>query len=335
MCRAAWVLAGFVFAIGGIHGQTQSQVKGEAKKDKANEVEVRFADGSNVRMVLIQESIDVVTSFGKLTVPTSSIRGIDFGVHLPEGMEQRIETCIRRLNGEKFKDRDLALNELIDMGVYSYPALQVAFKSADLETQQRIQTAFKKIKAKVPDTLLRVTNTDRIITTEFPIAGKIVSPSIKAKSQFFGEMTLKLAEMRSIAWVAANLDAEVQIDAAKYGVKDQWLDTGVALDGNTALTVVATGEVDLLNDGTGDFVCGPSGSRNIGRRGVGNRLPGSLIAKIGEAGTPFLVGDRYVTTTAPEGKLFLQITPVPFNNGQAPSGTYKVVIRAGFSFGQQ
>src|SRR5262249_51568619 len=149
-----------------------------------------------VRMLLLQESIDVVTKFGKLSVPTSQIRGIDLGVHLPEGMEQKIEDCIRRLNSDKFKERDVALNELVEMGARAYPALHQALKTTDLETQQRVLTAIKRIKAKVPENMLRLTSNDRIITTEFPIIGRIVSPSLKAKTTYFGDLELKLTEMR-------------------------------------------------------------------------------------------------------------------------------------------
>jgi hypothetical protein len=309
---------------------------GYQKKDalKFNEVEVKFADGSTVRMVLVQDAIDIVTKFGKLSVPLSQVRGIDLGVHLPEGMQQRIEECIKRLNSDKFKDRDQALNELIEMGARAYPTLHQQAKAGDLEVQQRIQTALTKIKASVPENLLRLTTDDRIITTEFPIVGKIVSPAIKAKTQYFGDLDLKLTELRSIAWVAANLDTEVSIEAAKYAVKDQWLDTGVTLDGNSGVTIIATGEIDLLNDGSGEFVCGPTGSKNIGRRTPTMRLPGTLVGKIGDSGPVFVVGDRFTTSTAPAGKLYLSITPVGFNNGQVPSGAFKAVIRAGFFFGQ-
>ncbi len=310
---------------------------GQQKKEalKPIEVEVKFADGSTVRMMLVQDTIDVVTKFGKLNVPLANIRGIDLGVHLPEGMEQKIEECIKKLGSDKFKERDVAMNELLDMGARAYPSLNRAVNSGDLELQQRIQGVLAKIKAKVPENMLRLSADDRISTTEFPIVGKIVSPAIKAKTQYFGDLELKLAELRSIAWVAANLDTEVSIEAAKFAVKDQWLDTGITLDGNSGLTVVASGEIDLLNDGSGDFTNGPSGSKTV-RRAPSMRLPGSLVGKIGDAGQVFVVGDRYTAMTAPAGKLFLSITPSPINNGQMPSGAFKAVIRVGFSFsGQQ
>jgi len=302
---------------------------------KNNEVEVKFIDGSIVRMVLIQESVEVITKFGKLSIPVSEIRGIDLGVHLPDGMDEKIQTLIKQLNSDKFKDRDVAVNALVELGAQAYPALFNASKTAELEVQQRVQTALKKIKAAVPENMLRLTSQDRIITTEFPIVGQIVSPNFKVKSQYFGDLNLKLTELRSIAWVSGNLNTEVAVEAVKYAVKDQWLDTNIMLDGNTGLTVTANGEIDLLNDGSGQYTCGPTGSRNIGRNGPGGRLPGTLIAKIGESGQPFTIGDRYTTMTAPAGKLYLQITSVPFNNGQQPSGAFKVQIRAGYFFGQQ
>jgi hypothetical protein len=300
---------------------------------KPTEVEVRFGDGSKVRMLLLQENVEIVTKYGKLLVPTADIRGIDFGLHLPEGTEEKIDAALKRLGSKSFKERDAALNELVELGPHAYPALKAAAKSSELEVAQRVQVALKQIEGKIPADLLRLRPSDRILTTDFPISGQIVSPNIKAKTPYFGELALKLTELRSIRWLSGHVDSEVTIDAAKYANNAQWLDTGVTLDGNTGLTITATGEIDLLNDGSGDFVCGPTGTRNIGgRRGIGGRLPGSLVGRIGETGQPFLVGTRYDVATAQEGKLYLQIVPAPFNNGQMPSGAFKASIRAGHFF---
>src|SRR4051794_1367538 len=50
-----------------------------AAKAPGGAIEVRFADESHVKMTLETTSIDVVTRYGKLTVPTSDIRRIEFG----------------------------------------------------------------------------------------------------------------------------------------------------------------------------------------------------------------------------------------------------------------
>lgn len=311
-----------------------SAIRADDDKAKNKEVEVKFIDGSTVRMVLAQESIDVVTKYGKLTVPVSEIRGIDLGLHQPEGMEAKIDVLVKQLGSDKFKDRDAALAALVELGPRSYAALVEASKTTDLEVQQRIQTALKKIRSAVPENMLRTSTQDRIITTQFPIIGRIVSPSFKAKNPYFGDLDLKLTELRSIAWIGGKSDLEVTVDAAKYAMRNQWLDTGLTLDGNSGLTITATGQVDLLNDGSGEYVCGPTGTPSIGRKGPNNRLPGTLVGKIGENGQPFTIGDRYSALSASAGKLYLQITPVPFNNGQQPSGQFKAVIRSGFFLGQ-
>src|SRR5439155_26636361 len=112
--------------------------------------------------------------------------------------------------------------------------------------------------------------------TDFPIAGRILSTSIKAKTPYFGELSLKLTELRSINWLSGQIDKEVVVDS-KYVSATQWLDTGIVLEGHGGLHITANGEIDLLNDGSGDFVSTPSGTRNIGGRRPGGRMPGALI----------------------------------------------------------
>jgi len=321
----------------------------ETKKAmKPTEVEVRFGDGSKVRMQLLQDSIEIVTKYGKLLVPASDIRDIDVGFHLPEGVPEQIEKALTRLNGKSFKDRDAAVNELVELGPYAYPALKQAATSKEPEVAQRAQVALKRIEGKVPNDLLRVPVNDRIITTEFAITGRIVSPTIKAKTPYFGELALKLPELRSIRWLSGQSTASVAIDSAKYASNVQWLDTGVTLDGTTALTILATGQIDLRNDGTGDYVCGPTGTRGGGIAGFAGgkgkkggaaslQYAGSLIGRIGEDGATFYVGANYQTTRAPAGKLYLQIVPASpamaaFGGGQGPRGTFNVTIRAGNFF---
>src|SRR5437868_7550238 len=45
-------------------------------KDATRLAEVRFTDGSIVRMIVLQESLEVVTKYGKLTIPANDIRKI-------------------------------------------------------------------------------------------------------------------------------------------------------------------------------------------------------------------------------------------------------------------
>src|SRR5689334_20332910 len=145
------------------------------KEASPNEVEAHFGNGSVVRMLLLQESIEVQTRFGKLTVPTREIRRIEFGVHLPEGMDSKVEASIRKLGADDYRERETAVRELIAFGANAYPALHVAAKSPEPEVSRRAETALREIQTKVPASQLRLREDDSISTTSFTILGRIVT----------------------------------------------------------------------------------------------------------------------------------------------------------------
>src|SRR5262249_20612749 len=83
----------------------------ESKKKNGpdpNTIEARFADGSTLRMMLLQESIDVQTKYGKLTVPVNEIRRIEFAFRLPEETAKKIEAAIKDLGHEVHARREAA-----------------------------------------------------------------------------------------------------------------------------------------------------------------------------------------------------------------------------------
>ena len=61
------------------------------------EAELRYGDGSVIRAVILQDNLEVMTRYGKLTVPAKEIRHIEFGVHLPPDVEKRVEQAIKDL----------------------------------------------------------------------------------------------------------------------------------------------------------------------------------------------------------------------------------------------
>jgi len=152
-----------------------------------------------------------------------------------------------------------------------------------------------------------------IHTNEFSLVGKVLSPTIKAQSPHFGEVSLKLCDLRAVLIRQQCNTGETLVDAAKYGCEpNQWFDTGVTLDPSMRLTMVVSGQVDLWPQTPGQYVAGPKGYNAVGKGGP--FMAGSLIGRIGENGKPFLVGERYETSVAEEGKLYLHIVPSPWNS---------------------
>jgi hypothetical protein len=298
-----------------------------AEKKSPNQAEVRFLDGSLVRMVILQENIEVMTKYGKLTIPTRDIRRIEFGLHLPEGVGPQIQAAIRQMGSSIYKQREDAVKDLVDLGPLAFSSVQKAALSTDLEVAQRAAAVLKRISASVPAENLRTKMEDFIQTSEFPVIGKIVSPSIKAHSVHFGELTLKLSDLRTLHLRGGNDDAEVVVDAAKHGsAPDQWLDSGTTVDPNLRLSVRCEGQVDLWPQGPGQYMTTAKGYTTAGKGGV--HMAGTLLGRVGVNGKVFVIGDSYDGVPTQEGKLFLHIVPSPWNN--ASTGTYRVRIRTDY-----
>lgn len=313
----------FVFALGGVVALASCSFAQTPTKETARLAEVRFADGSVVRMNVLQETVEVMTKYGKLTIPTDDIRRIDMGLHIPEGLEVQIENSIRNLASEAFKQREDASRDLLQVGHWAYPALQKASNSPELEVAKRAQSLLTRISEKTPPDILKIRADDVVQTRDFPVVGRIASPTIKAHSPLFGHQLLKLSDLRSIQLRGQRGDAEVSIDSAKHGsALDQWFDTGVAVDSHIRLTIVSEGNVDLWPQTAGQYIAHPRGFNTPGKGGA--FLAGALVAKIGESGRTFLVGERYEANATDEGKLYLHIIPSPWNN--ASTGIYRVRI---------
>lgn len=313
----------FVLAIVAAGACTRPAFAQPAPKSGPRLAEVRFADGSVVRMNVLQETIEVLTKYGKLTIPTDDIRRVDMGVHFPEGMEKQIESAILNLASEAFKQREDASKDLLQLGHWAYPALQRASNSPELEVAKRAQSLLLRIAEKTPPEVLKMRADDLVQTRDFPVVGKIASPTIKAFSPLFGEQLLKLSDVRSLQLRGQRGDAEITVDSAKFGSSlDQWYDTGIAVDAQLRLTITSEGNVDLWPQTAGQYIAQPRGFNTPGKGGA--FLAGALVGRIGESGRVFMIGERYEGNASEEGRLFLQIIPSPWNN--ASSGTYRVRV---------
>src|SRR4029453_5906793 len=144
-------------------------IKAPAEVGVPGEVEINFLNGSTVRMVLESDKLEIATPYGKLAVPITDIRAIDFGLHFPDGIDSRIQLAIKNLNSETFGDRDKAGRSLIELGPYSYPRGPGASRGGDLETSRRAAALVKQLQAKHPKKDLKTVVEDRVITPNFTI----------------------------------------------------------------------------------------------------------------------------------------------------------------------
>jgi hypothetical protein len=322
MGRIPYVLAISLALAASIGSRAQDQT---TSSPRPNLAEVRFGDGSIVRMTLLQENLEVLTKYGKLLIPLSDVRRVEFGLHVPQDVHQQINQSIKRLASDVYKERDVASKDLVQVGHFAFPSLQKASRSGDQEVAYRAVSVIKQISERVAPELLRLREDDVIQTTEFVVIGRITSDTIKAHSPHFGEVALKLSELRTVHLRQNGGRNDLVVDAGKYGsTLDQWFDTGVAVDAAQRMVITSDGQVDLWPQEAGKYIATPKGYNNT--PGKGGLYPaGVLIGRIGENGKTFLIGERFEGTAAEEGKLFLLIVPSPWNN--ASTGHYRVRLQ--------
>ncbi|HYV39152.1 MAG TPA: hypothetical protein VE988_25925 [Gemmataceae bacterium] len=309
---------------------------GKTEDPPAEQAEVRFTDDSVVRMSILQERLEIVTKYGKLAIPTADIMKIDFGVHVPAEMEKKIAKAIEDLGSENYKTREMALKDLVNWGPSAYPQVVKATKSDQLEVKKRALLALDKLKAKHPAKNLRLREEDIIVTPSFTVVGKIVTPTLKAKAENFGELDIQLGKLRAIRWLTTAAELEIALDAGKYAMQGQWMATEFEVKQGMKLSITASGQVNLWPQ-NGGYQSGPRGWGNDGFGGGGGQRapglpysPGTLIGKVGEDGPMFVVGDSYNGSPNREGKLYLHIAPSPWVPNSIGTYNVKVVPKGDF-----
>jgi hypothetical protein len=186
---------------------------------RTTELIARFRDGTTIRRITLQESLEMQTKYGTLTVPMSAIRRVEFGRHTSEETRKQIADSVKQLGGADFQQREAASKSLIALGASAYPALVEAAKSSDQEVARRAQMAVLTIRERIPEEELRIPEFDVIHTGDCVLSGHLVSPILKGKTANFGELPMKLADLRS---VHALSEARLSVDASKHSTFGHW-----------------------------------------------------------------------------------------------------------------
>lgn len=225
--------------------------KGPPPKGSGPPVEIRMGDGSTVRMALTQPAIEVTTKYGKLSVPATEVRRVEFGFRYPEGAEEKITQLVAQLADGNYKRRETAAVELLAFRELAYPALKRAAKSSDAEQARRAGELVAKLEERLSPEKLKFREYDQVTTTDFTARGRIEARTLLGYTPYFGEVKLQVTEVRSLRSVAAGGEVTVQVDSTKYldAAHTAWFDTEVDLTADTPVEVVAGGQVRLISRG--------------------------------------------------------------------------------------
>ena len=274
------------------------------------DVEVRCMDDSTMKLKLLDERLEVVTKYGKLEIPATDIRRIEFAVRIPSEVTARVSLLISNLNHPDYEMREKAMTELREMKERAFPLLLKAIKNPDAEISRRAEESVKFLQQRVPAAQLEAREMDVIHTDDSKITGKLSATSLRVQTSMFGEQTLKLSDMRSLK--------------AGGGGSPEEAANASAAPGNMMAYQNQFGKELVFS------VSGPQGNAQMNVWGTdtytldSNLAGAALHAGLVQPGQAGVVRVRIVTSPAQyAGSLRNGVTSAPY--GTYPSGAFEFV----------
>jgi len=308
--------------------------------------ELKFADGTTVQATIADASVVVATKYGKLTVPLADVKRIEFGFRYPDGMQAKVDAVVGDFGSKEFAAREKACKDILTFGEFALPAVKRAMRSDSPEVVRRAKEAHDKIAKTLTAEVLELREYDVLHTADGTIRGTIETTGFKAKTKYFGETTLNLADLRDLRPVGVAARDEFALDADKHAKQRwaAWHDTGLNVTERTTLDISVSGKIDQWPQSPGQYMAGPGGSTGFvaGPGGGGPVVPGgpfqgggggqyksgAVYGKVGESGTPFLIAEAYKGKPTGKGKLYVIIAPSHWGNENC-TGEFTVKLKAG------
>jgi hypothetical protein len=194
--RVAVVLALASWSVPAVWGEDSKPPEGA--KPAPGVVDVRFADGTSQKVTLLDQKIEFTTRYGKITVPSADVLGLDLATRIPEEVAKEIEKAVADLGSPEFKAREAASATLQQLGPRAYPAVLEASKSNDAEVKRRAEAILAQLRKAMPADMLKVRKQDVLIAGDCTFTGRIEVVTLRVKTAEGKEREVKLADVRGL-----------------------------------------------------------------------------------------------------------------------------------------
>jgi SAM-dependent methyltransferase len=163
-------------------------------------MEARLNDRSRLKFTLIEDRIEVSSRLGTLSIAADDIRKIAFALRLFDATRKQIDGAIGELESTDGQVRKSAVRRLAAIGPVAYPSLAKVAAGGENAIEQRMADIVTKLKETVDSQEFAPRALDVVQTVDSTISGHIVTPTLKVRTTQFGELSLKIADARSIRW---------------------------------------------------------------------------------------------------------------------------------------
>lgn len=294
--------------------------------------EIELRDGTCLRGELQADEILISTKYGKLTVPVQELTRITPGLNTRKSLRQRVAQLLTDLGGDDFRGRDVAQEQLLELGPSFSPVLRDLANADNAEQSARLRAIFdeytKLEKTWGPSAGKSMQLQDQVTTREFTASGQVLLESITIHG-LYGTVSVDLELVKSIRRAAMVADSDLYHTANVTGahmVASEPLETQIDIRRGDVISIRAGGTI--RRSSSSSYTSYPDGSSNLGTVQSSPRIyGGTLMVKVGKSNEFVPSGSQTTFTADRDGKLFLGIAMHPNYLRYTYEGAYDVKVR--------
>ncbi|MCG8584805.1 MAG: hypothetical protein MI757_08860, partial [Pirellulales bacterium] len=275
-------------------------------------VRVHLHDGSMITGVLSNESIEVATQFGRLTVPVDKIMSFTPGLDSQTDRMELLKTLIEQLGDKSYSARDAAEKKLVLMGAKIRDELERHRKDENAERRNRIQKILAAIaEMEDEDEPIDGDNKDRqpwrrldtVVTEPFTLAGTIEQKQFELASKY-GKLNIALADIKRVERPRTGREAyRRNVSVAGTNIApNRFKNSHISVQPGDRVSIRADGVLRMTPWGS-SAVSTPDGAPNYGWYINGKIASGALVMRLGSNGQPEKVGSKHTFTAKKAGTL--------------------------------
>jgi hypothetical protein len=320
-------------------------------QQKNIEVKLNLLDGNVITGTSTMGDIELITNYGKLTIPVANVSTIKVGIGKDKGTYEKAMSYLKILNNSNTDDaRKGSYNDILKLGIKAISAVSDFLndpknynESSTYTGEFTIDNLLSELRS--TGNIDESTEVDDIVIIDnlYTMGGSFSFSKLEVKTEY-GNLSvpkekIKTVDISVINPPGAGGDLTFKLLASKHISSNQnggWLKTGISLKSGQRFTITASGEITMASLSNqkykpdGSYV-GSNGtaypSTGETYEGASGSYPsyGNVVYKIGDVSSEVLkAGAKFSGSAKTSGILYIAIYETVYN--AANSGSYTVKI---------
>lgn len=319
-------LLGRALALGCIGAVTFSAAATTAASKSSATVWILTKDGRNVEGQLSESTVAVLVDGKSRNLRVADVLSIHLGDAATSSEAAKITTGLTAVAGPDRKAREVAAEQLADLGLPALTPLLDTYKDTDAHEPNPLVHLFSRIISSQADGFDRTQDLVRLADGS-NLRGDLATADLHVTVQGKDE-TIPVSAIRRLAVRRKSVDRAVELQALRHCTQVEFMDTGVAVTPSSKLDETARGFVRMAfnvdgwaSDADGLKVPGPNYKTNL----VDGFPFGSVVGKVGATGDRWFAGRQLHKSGLGAGRLYLAVNDNA--HWQNNLGSFRVTLR--------